>query len=321
MENPKFLIFKKIIFILIGLLCFTPFIGSALALSCGIVLALTLGNPFAEKMKALPAKLLSLSIIGLGAGMNIHTVASVGLKGVSYTIVGILGTLGLGYLLGKLLKVELKIATLISSGTAICGGSAIAATAPVIDADNKEISAALITVFVLNACALLIFPIIGHSLNLTQEQFGLWSALAIHDTSSVVGATLAYGPKALEVGATIKMTRALWIIPMAALIAFLFSRTKKDSTKKTSTKKPWFILGFILAATLVTFIPQLRETGLLIEGAAKKLLVFTLFLIGANLSASTLKQMGARPFLLGVILWIVVSALSVLAISSELISL
>lgn len=283
----------------------SPWSNSAVALVLGTSIALFFSNPFSDKTKIYSPKLLTYSVVGLGAGMNLSTVAKAGLSGIGFTAISITGSLFLGLAFGKLFKSESKTSILISVGTAICGGSAIAAVAPVIKAKPQSISVALGTVFLLNALALIIFPPIGHYLNLTQDQFGLWSALAIHDTSSVVGAGLQFGPQALEIGTTIKLARALWIVPLTFGFSFFARRTDQEIVSKT--KKPWFILGFLFLAALVTWIPALHGPGKFIEMFARKILVLTLFLIGSNLSLSTLKSVGFRPLLQGVCLWLIVS--------------
>jgi uncharacterized integral membrane protein (TIGR00698 family) len=204
-------------------------------------------------------------------------------------------------------------------GTAICGGSAIAAVAPVIRAKHHEISVALGIVFLLNALALVIFPFIGHAVNLDQSQFGLWAALAIHDTSSVVGATLQYGAQALEVGTTVKLARALWIIPLAMLIAAVRSGHEKTEGEVQKAKRPWFILGFIIAAAVVTIFPSLQPLGHQIEMIAKRALVLTLFLIGSNLSLQTIRSVGFKPFIHGVLLWLILGSAFLAAIASGVI--
>ena len=285
---------------------------SAGALLAGIALAITLGNPSGEKPRRYFHYILTWSVMGLGAGMNLQTVAKVGLHGIGYTSVGITLTLGLGFLLSRWLRIERDIGVLISVGTAICGGSAIAAVAPTLRAKPHAISVALGTVFLLNAVALVLFPPIGHWLHLTQNQFGLWSALAIHDTSSVVGATLQYGPEALQVGTTVKLARALWIVPVTLGSSLVFAQGK--TTDGARTKRPWFILGFVVAAALVTWIPAAQPVGHLIEGIAKRTLVLALFLIGANLTLSTLKAVGLKPFIQGVTLWLLVATTTIGAI-------
>jgi uncharacterized integral membrane protein (TIGR00698 family) len=284
-----------------------------MALFFGIVITLVFGNPHLEKTKKLTHRLLSISVIGLGAGMDLGVVGRVGAQGLGYTVIGISSTLLLGTLIGKLLKTESDSSLLITAGTAICGGSAIAALAPTIRAKPHAVSVALGTVFVLNAFALFLFPSIGHALKMTQEQFGLWSALAIHDTSSVVGATLQYGAQAVETGTTVKLARALWIVPLTFGVGCVYSkRDARSSSEKV--KRPWFILGFLAMAALVTWIPALAGPGHFIEMIARRSLVMTLFLIGANLTRSTLRSVGIKPFVQGITLWILVASVTLGAI-------
>jgi uncharacterized integral membrane protein (TIGR00698 family) len=282
-------------------LSMSPVVSSAVALVTGALLALAVGNPYLEQTRKLTPRLLSYGIVGLGAGMNLEIVARVGLQGLGYTAVSILSTLAVGLLLGRLLGVERVIAILISVGTAICGGSAIAAAAPVVRAKHHEVSVALGTVFLLNGAALMVFPTLGQRLGLSQEAFGLWSALAIHDTSSVVGASMQYGQQALQVGTTVKLARALWIVPVTLGLAYVEHR--RGGASAGPAKKPWFILGFLVMAALFTYLPALGSVGQRIEMVAKRSLVLTLFLIGAGLTRATLQQVGVRPFLQGVILW------------------
>lgn len=296
-------------------LCFVPVFPSWAALLLGMTLALSVGNPFFEKTQKMTARLLAIAIVGLGCGMNLQVVARVGLEGLGYTITGIILTFSVGLFLGRVLKIKKDTALLITTGTAICGGSAIAAVASAIRPKNEDVSVSLATVFFLNALGLLIFPILGTYFSLSQEQFGLWSALAIHDTSSVVGSTLQFGPEALRIGTTVKLARALWIVPLTLVIGAWYS--KKQETGEM--KKPWFILGFLLTATLVTYIPAFVPFGKIVELVSKRLMVLTLFLIGANLSKVTLKSVGFRPFLMGVILWIMVASSVLVAIRVGLI--
>lgn len=302
----------KVLMPLFALLCLTPWMPSFAALLIGIALAVSLGNPYSRVTGKYTSLLLQWSVIGLGFGMNLLVVASVGLHGIGYTVVGISTTLFLGYLLARAFKVERDTGVLISVGTAICGGSAIAAVAPTLRAKPNSISVALGTVFTLNAIALVIFPPLGHMLGLSQSQFGLWSALAIHDTSSVVGASLQYGAEALQIGTTVKLARALWIVPLTIASSSLFAK----GGEKGKAKRPWFILGFVLAAALVTWIPQAQVAGHWIEAVAKRTLVLTLFLIGANLTLATLKAVGIKPLLLGVSLWILVGVGTLAALLS-----
>jgi uncharacterized integral membrane protein (TIGR00698 family) len=249
-----------------------------------------------------------VSVVGLGFGMNVHSAMQAGKEGVLFTIASIAGTLLFGYLIGKWLYIDKKTSYLISAGTAICGGSAIAAISPVIKAEEKQISVALGCVFILNSIALLIFPAIGHYFGLSQSQFGLWCAIAIHDTSSVVGAASKYGPHALEVATTVKLARALWIIPAAFLSAFIF----KNKSKKISP--PYFIGLFVLAMIANTYIHQIARISPYFIAVAKSGLTLTLFLIGAGLSRKVLAAVGVKPMIQGVVLWIAISTSALYAV-------
>lgn len=288
----------------IGSLWLSP----AVALFMGIAIAITIGAPYAKANKKVSKYLLQVAVVGLGFGMNLHSAIASGKEGMLFTIVSVVGVMILGVVLGRVLKVNHKNAYLISAGTAICGGSAIAAVAPIIDADDNDTSLALATIFILNAIALFIFPPIGEALGLTQQQFGTWAAIAIHDTSSVVGAGAAYGQEALQVATTIKLTRALWIFPLA-LVSILLFRSKG---KKIAI--PWFILFFILAMIANTYlnIPSEITKGVVV--GAKKALSLTLFLIGCGLSLGAIKKVGAKPLILGVILWAVISVVTLLVV-------
>jgi uncharacterized integral membrane protein (TIGR00698 family) len=298
-------------------LCLLPKVSPAIGLVMGLVVALAFGNPYLAFTRKQTHRLLALCVIGLGAGMDLGVVARVGLHGVGYTAVGIAFCLTLGLLLARWLKVSRGVGTLISVGTAICGGSAIAAVVPVLEPEEHEVSVALGTVFLLNAIALVLFPIIGHALHLSQTRFGLWCALAIHDTSSVVGAAVAYGQKAVEVATTTKLARALWIVPVT--IGFARARKAQRKPGGPKPKRPWFIAGFVLAAALVTFVPLLRPAGALVSAGAKQLLVLTLFLIGAGLTRSAVRAVGVRPLAQGVLLWVIVGTLTLAAIGTGLI--
>ncbi len=296
----------KILFPLIALTSLYPAVSSAQALLAGLILSLLFGNPWLEKTKKYATKLLAYSVMGLGAGMNLNAVFKVGASGVGYTVIGISLTLLLGRIIGKFLRSNRDSSILISVGTAICGGSAIAAVAPVIRAKPQDVSVSLVIVFMLNATALVLFPWLGHQFNLSETQFGLLSALAIHDTSSVVGSAVLFGPKALEVATTVKLTRALWIIPVTLLFAALQKKNSQEQSGK-SFKKPWFILGFLGMAALVTFVPEFKTYGDLLNQGAKRSLVMTLFLIGSHCPRSALKEVGIKPLILGISLWILVS--------------
>ncbi|WP_083320804.1 YeiH family protein [Hymenobacter glacialis] len=299
---------REVVFGLIVLFCFTPWASPPVALALGLLLAQTLGNPFSTQAKKVTAKLLQYSVIGLGFGMNAHAAVQAGREGLLFTVASIAGTLVLGYLVGRWLGLGRRVVHLISCGTAICGGSAIAAVGPVLRAKDEEMSVALGTVFVLNAVALFAFPTIGHALAMTQNQFGLWCAIAIHDTSSVVGAATAYGDQALQVATTVKLARALWIIPVALGTALVFKQ------KGVKIKIPYFILGFVVAMLINTFVPAARPLGPLMVSLAKIGLTVTLFLIGAGLSMKVVKSVGPRPYLLGTVLWLVISMASLYVI-------
>ena len=298
---------------LAGALCLLPGVSGALALLGGCLLAVVVGNPYAERMRKLPHRMLAASVVGLGAGMNLRVVARAGLQGIGTTALSISLALIAGLVLARLLQVRGKIGLLVSLGTAICGGSAIAAAVPVVRADEREASVALGTVFLLNAVALVLFPPIGHHFGLSEAQFGLWAALAIHDTSSVVGAAMAYGPRALELATTVKLARALWIIPVTIGLAAWTSR-RGEGQAKGRARRPWFILGFVLAAALVTALPALAPAGHVVASLARQLMVLTLFVIGVNLSPAALRAVGVRPLVLGLALWIASAALSLAAI-------
>lgn len=276
------------------------------ALFLGLAFALLCGQAHPKFNKKLSKYLLQYSVVGLGFGMNIQAALASGKEGMEFTIISVVGTMLIGWFVGrKLLKVDRDTSYLISSGTAICGGSAIAAVGPVLKAKDSEMSVALGTIFILNALALFIFPIIGHALDMSQYEFGTWAAIAIHDTSSVVGAGQAYGEEALHVATTIKLTRALWIIPLAFATSFIF----KSKGQKVSI--PWFIFFFVLAMVVNTYLLGTTEAGLqignAINGFARKTLTITLFFIGASLSRDVLKAVGLKPLVQGVALWIIIS--------------
>ena len=276
----------------------------------GLAYALLLGQGYPSFNKTMSKKFLQYSVVGLGFGMNLYESLASGREGMLFTVISVAGTLLIGMLIGRrLLKVDKETSYLISSGTAICGGSAIAAVGPVIKAKPENMSVALAVVFVLNAIALFVFPTIGHWLGLTQQEFGTWAAIAIHDTSSVVGAGAAYGEEALKVATTIKLTRALWIIPLALVTSFIF----KNKDKKITV--PWFILYFIIAILLNTFVlDACPAVGSAVSGVARKCLTLTMFFIGASLSTDVLRAVGIRPLIQGVLLWAVISIGSLLYI-------
>ncbi len=298
-----------------GALSLLPQVSAGAALLLGIAVAALAGNPWLPRTRRLTPRLLAASVVGLGAGMNLLQMETVGAQGIRYTMVSIGLTFAVGTLLGRWVRTGRDTSFLITAGTAICGGSAIAALAPAVRAKDEDVSVALGTVFVLNAAALLMFPWIGHRLSLSQSQFGLWSALAIHDTSSVVGATLQYGRGALEVGTTVKLARALWIVPLTLVAGYVRRMPAgEDASAGGKARRPWFILGFLLAAALVTWYPSLQAAGHGVESLARRLLVLTLFLIGTNMTAATIRRVGARPFVQGLVLWMLVAGATLGAI-------
>ncbi|HTO14842.1 MAG TPA: putative sulfate exporter family transporter [Edaphocola sp.] len=299
---------NKIIFIILSALCLSPLISPPFALLIGIIYAQLMSHPFQKQNKKAINYLLQGSIIGLGFGMNISSALQAGKEGIIFTIITIFGTLILGYFLGKLLKVERIISLLISGGTAICGGSAIAALSPVVKAEEKQISVALGVIFILNSIALFIFPSIGHSLGMSQSDFGLWCAIAIHDTSSVVGAAAKYGDEALKIATTVKLARALWIIPIAIGSAIIFK------SKGTKIKIPYFIGLFIVAIIISTYVPFIQNISKYIVNISKAGLTLTLFLIGAGLNRQLIKSIGFKPIIQGTILWIVISIMALIGI-------
>ena len=277
-----------------------------IVLFLGLVFALLCGQAYPTFNKKVSKKLLQYSVIGLGFGMNLQASLASGKEGMLFTIISVIGTLLIGMFIGrKVLKLNRNTSYLISSGTAICGGSAIAAVGPIIKAKDTDMSMALATVFILNAIGLFLFPALGHWLGLSQQEFGTWAAIAIHDTSSVVGAGAAYGEEALQVATTIKLTRALWIIPLALVTSIIF----RSEGKKISI--PWFILFFIVTMLINTYLlADYPEIGKFIAGIARKGLIITMFFIGASLSVDVIKSVGIRPLLQGVLLWIIISAAS-----------
>ncbi|ALL05034.1 hypothetical protein AQ505_05705 [Pedobacter sp. PACM 27299] len=299
---------RKVIFITAALFCLLPFMSAPLALLLGLVIAQLMKHPFQELNHKATNLLLKVSVVGLGFGMNVFAAMKAGKEGVLFTIASIAGVLMLGYFLGKIFKIERKTSYLISAGTAICGGSAIAALSPVMKAEEKDISVSLGIVFILNSVALFLFPMIGHALDLTQSQFGMWCAIAIHDTSSVVGAASKYGEEALKIATTVKLARALWIVPLAFGTAFLF---KSDRCK---VQLPYFIGLFILAMLANTFLPFVSVLSPYVVSIAKAGLILTLFLIGSGLSFKVVRVVGIKPFLQGLILWAAISGASLWAI-------
>jgi uncharacterized integral membrane protein (TIGR00698 family) len=301
---------RKGVFTVCLLACVLPGVTPPIALFLGLIIAQFVGHPYQQHNKKITTLLLQYSIIGLGFGMNLQKALLAGSEGFIFTVVSIFGTLLLGTGIGYWLRIDKKTSHLISSGTAICGGSAIAAVGPVINAEEQQMSVSLGIVFILNAIALFVFPYIGHILELTQHQFGIWAAIAIHDTSSVVGAASAYGAEALETATTVKLARALWIIPLALGTAVFFKNGKQK------IKIPYFIGGFILAMAINTYVPATHFIAPTVVAIAKKGMTVTLFLIGAGLSKKAIKSVGIKPFIQGVVLWVVISVAALWAITT-----
>jgi uncharacterized integral membrane protein (TIGR00698 family) len=304
---------EKIIFIVALILCLSGWVSPPVALTTGIIFGLSVQHPYPQLSRSAARILLQVSVVALGFGMNLHEVVRAGRSGFVYTALGILFSLIAGLVIGKFLRIGGNASYLITAGTAICGGSAIAAIGPILRADDEEMAVSLGTVFILNSIALLTFPPIGNLLHLTQPQFGLWAALAIHDTSSVVGAAAKYGAQALVVGTTVKLARALWIVPLAVVTAAV-----KHS--KTRVPLPWFILFFCLAAVVNTYVPAFANFDTWAFNAGRLGLTATLFLIGTGISVATLKSVGWRPLLQGVLLWIMVAAVTLYLIRLQIIS-
>ncbi|HRI03684.1 MAG TPA: putative sulfate exporter family transporter [Pyrinomonadaceae bacterium] len=317
---------KKAVFIVLIIFCLSPWGSPPVALALGLALAFTVGNPFPQLEGKFTKYLLQASVVLLGFGMDLGSVYRAGKQGILFTIATIFGTLILGYFVGKLLGVASRTSTLISSGTAICGGSAIGAVGPAINAEADEMSVSLGTVFVLNSVALFLFPVIGHALNLSQNQFGVWAAIAIHDTSSVVGAAGTYGADALAIATTVKLARALWIAPVALLFAYIYRPTSQvgegtvenpnPKSKSRMSVIPWFIFLFLAATALRTYLPVWVQPSIYdsLVNLAKAGMTVTLFLIGASLSRETLSKFGYWALFEGVILWIVISIVGLVAV-------
>src|SRR5581483_7381155 len=300
---------KRVFFI--GLiLCATGLISPPFALLAGLIYGLSVTHPFHAESRSLSKFLLQASVVGLGFGMDLHEVVHAGRSGFLYTAVSITAVMSIGLALGYFIRVSKKSSFLIAAGTAICGGSAIAAVGPIAEASEEEMAISLGTAFILNSIALFLFPLIGLAFHMSQSQFGLWSALAIHDTSSVVGATAKYGAVALAVGTTVKLTRALWIVPLSIATAFTLK-------SKARIQWPWFILFFCVAALLNTSLPTFHPAFAALNRLGKIGLTVTLFLIGTGLSKKTLQQVGVRPLLQGITLWILVGTATLVLILSN----
>jgi uncharacterized integral membrane protein (TIGR00698 family) len=313
-QKESFIFFKvnatlqQLIFVVLLLFCTTIFVSPPIALVLGLVVVNLFGHPFLELNHKATNYLLQFSVVGLGFGMNVHNAVSAGKDGFIFTIISIVSTLILGTFLGKWFKTDKKTSHLISCGTAICGGSAIAAIAPVIKSNEKQTSVALGVIFILNSVALFIFPVVGHWLDLSQKEFGLWCAIAIHDTSSVVGAASKFGPEALQIATTVKLTRALWIIPVALITAYIFKN------KSGKIKIPYFIGLFILAMIANTYLPQMESVAPHLVSVSKIGLTITLFLIGAGLNRTVLKSVGLKPLAQGILLWTLIAIATLVSI-------
>jgi uncharacterized integral membrane protein (TIGR00698 family) len=313
-QKESFIFFKvnatlqQLIFVALLLFCTTIFVSPPIALVLGLIVANLFGHPFLEMNHKATNYLLQFSVVGLGFGMNVHSAVSAGKEGFLFTIISIVSTLVLGTFLGKWFKTEKKTSHLISCGTAICGGSAIAAIAPVIKSNEKQTSVALGVIFILNSVALFLFPAVGDWLDLSQKEFGLWCAIAIHDTSSVVGAASKYGPEALQIATTVKLARALWIIPVALITAFIFKN------KSGKIKIPYFIGLFILAMIANTYLPQMASVTPHLVSISKIGLTVTLFLIGAGLNRTVLKSVGLKPLAQGILLWTFITIATLISI-------
>ena len=299
---------KKILFICALVFVVTPWCSATYALLIGILIALIPENPFAETTNKLAPILLKISIVGIGFGINLNDAVEIGTTGLLFTVGSVLLTVLLAAAAGKLFKIENKISFLISAGSAICGGTAIAAVSPIMKADQRQISVAMGTVFILNAVALLLFPYVGNYLELTQNQFGYWSAIAIHDTSSVVGAASIYGKEALITATTVKLGRTLWIIPAIFITSLVF---KNPDSKK---KYPLFILFFSIAIVVSSYLPFIQNYADELVFIAKKGFAITLFFIGAGLSKKLMKSVGWRPFAQGAIVWVIISIVALYVI-------
>src|SRR5271166_3620707 len=297
------LLVAKILFFLLLALSFSGWLSPPLALSAGILFGLGIPHPYSAQSGTAARFLLQASVVGLGFGMNLNEVLKAGRSGFLYTAISISFAIALGVLLGRLLQVRGNSSFLISTGTAICGGSAIAAIGPIVQANEEEMAVSLGTIFILNSVALLIFPAIGYALHLSQSQFGLWAALAIHDTSSVVGAATKYGAEALVIATTVKLARALWIAPLALATAAI-------KHHRSRIQFPWFIVFFLLAALVTTYLPGFPYAAHLFFKVGRLGLTATLFLIGTGISRATVKKVGWRPLLQGISLWFAVGTVS-----------
>ncbi len=313
----------KAVFFILAALCLAPLfklpteIAAAVApaaLILGTILALTLGNPYAAQTKPLQKTLLQAAVVALGFSMDINKVIQAGSSGFLFSLASISAVFIIGHFITKALKIRPVTGLLVSTGTAICGGSAIAAISSVVDAPEEDISVAIGTVFILNAVALILFPILGHTLGLTQHQFGIWAGIAIHDVASVAGAGTAYGPEALDTATAVKLSRVLFLIPITAIVAYFNHRTKTETAEKSKVQIPWFIGLFILASLARTAFPPIGEYAPIIKQVASTGFALSLFFIGTALSKKALKSVGIRPLILGIVLWIFISVAAFFAV-------
>lgn len=327
-KKISFLTLSAAFFLVPACIPATRNVAPGLAVLSGILFSIFIGNPYREKTSKMTSNLLGATIVGMGFGMDLIDVLRAGGNGFLYTFAGIVMGIGLAVLLGKKLKVQKNTSYLIGVGTSICGGSAIAAAAPALKAKSHEIAMASAVIFALNAIALWVFPFAGKLLHFSEVEFGYFAALGIHDTSSVVGAAMAYGEEALEVGTTIKLARALWIVPVTIFLSCCIAEKEAgEEKKKIKWKVPWFIPGFLLAAAFVTFLPKLFPSaeeivtfcGSHLKNISKFLMITTLYLIGANLSREKLKELGFKPVIQGVILWLILSTVWCIAIHTGLV--
>jgi uncharacterized integral membrane protein (TIGR00698 family) len=303
---------RRVAFAAAGALALTPYVSAPVALLAGLAFGLLWGNPFPEQSRQAQTWSLQAAVVAMGAGMNLGVVARVGVAGLGQTALTLFGTLLVALLLARLLSTERTTSLLIGVGTAVCGGSAIAAVAPAVGAKSQHTSVSLMVVFLLNAVALFVFPLVGHAAGLGPLDFGLWSALAIHDTSSVVGAALQFGKESAALATTVKLARALWIIPLTLVLARLWKHPPQGGDAKP--RRPWFILGFVAAAALATWVPAVHAIGGHLAAVGRQLLVASLFLVGAQVSREALKAVGPRPLVLGVVLWVAVAGATLAAL-------
>lgn len=300
---------RRLVLVASGVVVALPFVAPPVALALGAFIGLCVGNPDAERTQRLSPKLLAASVVGLGAGVNLADVASVGAHGALLTLGTVAACLALGALGARLLRVEPQVAILVAVGTAICGGTAIAAMIPIVRARRDQATVALGTVFVLNAVAMVLLPVVGRALRLDADSFGTLAALAVHDTSAVIGAAASFGERAVEIATTVKLARATFLVPVALGVAVL-RRPAAAGERAGTLPIPWFILGFLAASALVTFVPALASVGDAVAALARRAMVVSLFLVGAGASRSMVAASGLRPLALGVALWLAVAGLA-----------